>query len=484
MSVISDKLLRLARVVSDTADAVAVHELDGRITAWNHGAESLYGYSEEEALKLNVRDLVPVDERTNALDYVRPLLQGDTTAPFEAQRVAKDGRMFHVLVTATILTDEQGVTVAVGTIERDFTEWKQRETQLRQREGNLLAILENAVEAIITIDTRGIVESFNPAAERLFGYTRDEILGRNVSILMPAPYQNEHDAYIANYLRTGVRKIIGIGREVVGLRKDRTTFPIHLSVSQVSEGRDFFVGMIRDLSEQKQHEAMLLQAERLSAIGQAMTGLTHESRNALARSQANLRRLSRRLGDRPELVEFINGALRAQDEVGRLFDEVRQYAAPLVLDRQPCRLDELLSEAWNQLSNERAERVTNLRIVTPNVDCTCSLDRFTVRNALRNILQNSLAACSDPVELTATFMETINSGAPAIQLMLCDNGPGLAPDVRVKVFDAFFTTKTHGTGLGLAIVKRTVEAHGGMVSAKSEPGKGANFTLIFPRNYE
>jgi signal transduction histidine kinase len=238
---------------------------------------------------------------------------------------------------------------------------------------------------------------------------------------------------------------------------------------------------LRRLAERRRLAKRVVEAERLAAIGEAMAGLTHESRNALARSQANLRRLSRRLKDRPELLELIEAALAAQDDVQRLFEDVRQYAAPLRLRCEETDIRQLILEAWDKLALERAGRDARLFAEPNGIDLICQVDCFTLRNAFRNILENALAACEDPMRLEVTFQAVQLGGFPALQVSLCDNGPGFPPETVDSAFKAFHTTKTHGTGLGLAIVKRTVEEHGGRVALGTSPAQGAEIILTLPR---
>jgi signal transduction histidine kinase len=238
---------------------------------------------------------------------------------------------------------------------------------------------------------------------------------------------------------------------------------------------------LRRLAERRQMAKRLVEAERLAAIGEAMTGLTHESRNALARSQANLLRLSRRLRDRPELLVLIGAALAAQEDVQRLFEDVRQYAAPLRLRRESTDVRQLIFEAWEKLALDTKSRDAQLRETQGEADLVCRIDQFSIRNAFRNILENALAACEDPVRIDVAFQDAQLSGTPALQISIRDNGPGFPPETAERAFDAFHTTKTHGTGLGLAIVKRTVEEHGGRVAIGPE-GSGAEILLTLPRS--
>ncbi|MHC5050234.1 MAG: PAS domain S-box protein [Planctomycetota bacterium] len=424
-------------------------------------------------------------------------------------------------------------------------------------------ILDAAVEGILIIDAKGKVGSINPAALRMFGYTAEEVVGRNVSMLMPAPHRDEHDGYIAEYLATGARKIIGIGRETTGRRKDGTEFPLELAVSEVRLGdRQIFTGFVRDITERKEAERALreqrdfaeglietaqaivlvldpagrvvrfnkymeelsgyaleevkgkewfdvflperdrarirevfgdaiadlevrgninaivtkdgmereiswwaktmkdedgkvigllsvghnvtelrdaqervVQAERLAGIGEMIAGLAHESRNALQRMQACLEMLSLEVEDRAEALDYVRRIQKAQDYLSQLYDEVRNYAAPLKLEMQECDLRRL----WG--------------------------------------VDNAITAVGAEGKISADCQ----AGRSAVALTFSDSGSGLDADQKERIFRPFYSTKTQGTGLGLAIVKRIVEAHGGRVAVGTGSLPGAAIVVTLPR---
>lgn len=347
---------------------------------------------------------------------------------------------------------------------------------------NLRAILDTVVDAIITIDERGIMELVNPAAEQMFGYSRSEMLGQNVSMLMPSPYRDEHDGYLAAYCRTGVAKIIGTGREVVGRRKDGSEFPIDLAVSEVISGDTRkFTGIVRDMTERKRAEAMLLQSERLAAIGQMVTGLAHESRNALQRARACLDMLSLDLADQSRHVELIRRIQAALDELQRLYQEVRAYASPISLALGPCNLAEVCRQSWQDLV--QADGVSSISFVEEGtaINVTCTADHFRIEQVFRNVLENAIAVSPPDGVVTLTCDETDLEGRPAVCLTIIDQGPGLTAEQAVRIFEPFYTTKQRGTGLGMAICQRIVHAHGGDIQIESAPGEGASVRIILPR---
>ena len=275
---------RLAAVLRDSNDAVIVHDLEGRITAWNRGAEQMYGSTAAEALQQQMSDLVPEEERFAQQETIGRIVRGERVKSFETCRVTRDGERLEVWLTVTRLTDDRGKPIAIATTERDITERKRTENALAESERRMRAIVETAADAIITIGEDGIIDTFNPAAEKMFGYSSQEAIGQNVKMLMPSPYYEEHDGYISRFLQTGEARLIGLRREFISQRKDGSTFPVDLAVSKLRDGpRPLFTGFVRDLSERKalQQELLTIHSEEQRRIGsdlhdnvgQKLTGL-------------------------------------------------------------------------------------------------------------------------------------------------------------------------------------------------------------------
>ena len=339
----------------------------------------------------------------------------------------------------------------------------------------LEAILSNAVDSIITIDESGIVESVNPATESMFGYDADEIVGHNIKLLMPSPYRESHDSYLANYLNSGKKKIIGIGREVLGQRKDGSTFPIHLAVSEIRVGgKRFFTGMVRDISELKE-------SERLAAIGQMMTGLAHESRNAFQKSHACLTNLAYDVRELPESLELVHKVQHALDDLNELLDEVRNYAAPIILRKTDTHIESAIREIWSQLimANPDSGQIEFSVHSTSETPEHLNVDRLRIGQVFWNLLENARFATGESKGQVEVNIETDPSGKMVV-VSVSDTGPGIRPEQLDSIFQPFFTTKTKGTGLGLAICQRIVESHGGSLSVENQSAGGARFTVTLP----
>ena len=359
------------------------------------------------------------------------------------------------------------------------------------REAHLQSILDTVPEAMIVIDERGIIQSFSSAAERLFGCRAAEAIGQNVSTLMPAPYHENHDAYLQRYLNTGERRIIGIGRVVVGQRKDGSTFPMELAVGEMKSGdQRFFTGFIRDLTERQQTEARLqeLQSElvhisRLTAMGEMASTLAHELNQPLA-AIANYLRGSRRLleGASDEKSAAMRDALdKAADQAmraGHIIRRLRDFVARGESERRVESITKLVEEA----SALALVGVKDLGIrvqfqFKPEIDLVIA-DRVQVQQVVLNLIRNAMDAME-----TSQTRDLIVAIAPAdggqVRISVTDSGSGISPEIAEQLFQPFITTKRHGMGVGLSISRAIVEAHNGRIWVEPNPTGGTifHFTL-------
>ncbi|MDA7980558.1 MAG: PAS domain S-box protein [Pirellulales bacterium] len=457
---------RFQLLVQSVADyAIFLLNPQGEVISWNAGAKRINGFHENEIIGKHYSILFPPEE-INAGQPEEKLRAAQTHGRTyeEAWRLRKDGTRYWARTVLASLTADDGTLRGFAKIIHDDTPRHNAEEALRRSEERLRAVIESAVDGVITIDERGVILEVNPAALRLFGYSAGEMLGAKVDMLMPSPYREEHDNYLSRYLETSEAKIIGIGREVVGCRKDGTVFPLHLAVSEANvPNQRIFTGIVRDLSERHRAEQQLLKSERLAAIGEMVTGLAHESRNALQRTKACLEMLEYELEDRPEALELVRRVQAAQDHVHALYEEVRGYAAPIVLARVACNLDDIWREAWSILGHCRSSKI-RFRVIQETNDLTCDADRRSLVQLFRIIFENAIAACGDSGTVTVRVCDR-RVGEPAIEIYIGDSGPGFTEDQQQRVFEPFFTTKNTGTGLGMAIAKRIVEAHQGEISA-------------------
>ena len=334
----------------------------------------------------------------------------------------------------------------------------------------LAAILNTAVDAIITIDERGKILSANRALQKLFGYLPSELIGKNISCLMPEPDRSSHDGYLAKYQQTGKAAIIGIGRQVVGQRRDGSLIPVDLAVSEIQVGnRKMYTGIVRDMTERHQVESdlraaqqRLIQSERLTAIGQMMTGLAHESRNALQRSRACLDMLELDLQSSPDQHDLVKRTRSALVELQVLYEEVRSYAAPIQLERSRQSIRELCEETWLNLREQWQTRHIDL-VASCDACPVVSCDKQRICQVLRNIFENSFAVSPNGSSIFVDCRTSQRDQSSFAQISITDQGPGLNEEQRLRMFEPFYTTKTRGTGLGMAICHRIIDSHGGRI---------------------
>src|SRR5260221_25373 len=275
---------QLAAIVSSSDDAIVSKTLDGIVTSWNAGATNILGYQADEMIGQPTDGTLPPDRHQEEPQILVRLHRGERIRHYETIRLAKDGRRVDISLTVSPLFNQSGKVVGASKVARDITERKLAEQALRETAARLRALTETAVDGVILIDARGVVLMFNPACEKLFGYSADTVIGENVKMLMPQPYRHEHDRYITNYRDTRDPKIIGSGREVIGLRKGGSTFPMDLSVGEArQDGESIFLGIVRDITSRKPTEQELVHAPaglprfaRATSLGELTAAIAHE----------------------------------------------------------------------------------------------------------------------------------------------------------------------------------------------------------------
>jgi two-component system sensor kinase FixL len=391
-----------------------------------------------------------------------------------------------------------GLFFAVGAALSVGGEWFQRSgeralsthAELSDREAHLRSILDTIPDAMIVIDEAGLIRSFSPAAERLFGWSAAEAAGRNVSILMPSPNREAHDVYLERYYATGERRIIGIGRVVVGERRDGSSFPMELAVGEVKsrEGR-YFTGFVRDLSERQETESRLqeLQSEllhvsRLTALGEMASALAHElnqplsaisnyvtgSRAMLAREGADVAKV----GDALERAS--EQALRA----GQIIRRLRDFVARGETERRIESLPRLLQDASALALVGAREHGIDVRFaIDPGAGLVLA-DKVQVQQVVLNLIRNAMDAMEESPRRELGIEARADEGAMA-RVTIADTGPGISEEIAGQLFQPFVTTKADGMGIGLSISRTIIESHGGRLWAEPAPGGGTlfHFTL-------
>jgi two-component system, LuxR family, sensor kinase FixL len=337
------------------------------------------------------------------------------------------------------------------------------------------SVVDSAVDAIIVIDSRGIIEVFNRAAERMFGYNEADAVGQSVNMLMPSPYREDHDGYLANYLRTGRKKIIGIGREVVGRRRDGTTFPMHLSVGEMRIGSEpHFTGIVHDLTPRLELEARLREQSAMAHLGEMAAVIAHEVKNPLAAVRGAIQVIGGRLPadskDKPVISEIVSRI----DALDALIKDLLLFARAPQPRMLPVDLTALVRLTMTFLSDD--PMFAHLQIEIRGTSQPVQGDGELLRIVFQNLLINAAQA----IEGRGSIVVEFGGDDRSQRVRVIDHGPGMTPEVRKNLFRPFFTTKARGTGLGLPTAKRLVELHTGSIEVESAPGAGTTVTVSLP----
>ena len=467
---------RFRQVVEASPAGVLLVDAEGKILLVNAQIEKWFGYLRSELTGQVVEFLVPDSIRPShkalRVQYfgspdVRQLGSG---RDLHARR--KDGTEFPCDISLHPLPSEQGMQVMVHIV--DITERRRVEEERRQLESNrrLRFMVDNLPAGAVNVSEDTI--QINRAMEEITGYSRQELdtVKQWFSVLFRDREFQVYNQYLAdraaNFPQTCIWEL---------LRRDGQSRWVELTAFR--DGRDE-VWLLHDVTDRMRAQQQVVQAERLAAIGQMMTALAHESRNALQRAQACLEMLELDLEDRPELLNLARRSQVAVDELQRLYEEVRGYAAPLVLELREWNLQTISEEVWGYLKTARGQKQIQLISQAGDIATIRRVDRHRFGQVLRNIFENSVSALppAGGVIRIHYSVET-HAGKPRFRIAIQDNGPGLNAEQRLRIFEPFYTTKSRGTGLGMAIAKRIMEAHEGEI-AVGNLESGTEIVLLLP----
>lgn len=480
---------RLAAIVTSSDDAIIGKTLDGIVTDWNSGAETIFGYTAAEAIGKPLSMLLLAGQEDEMLDILERIREGERVEHYETRRRRKDGEVIDVSLTISPIWDSNGQLLGASKVARDITLTKRALVDLQEREAHLRSVLATIPDAMIVIDETGIMRSFSAAAERLFGYAAAEAIGRNVSVLMPSPYREQHDTYLARYFATGQKRVIGRGRTVTGLRKDGSTFPMELAVGEMVSGdRHAFTGFVRDLTERQATQRRLqdLQSElihmsRFTAMGEMASTLAHELNQPLTAVASYLNGCRRLLDgsespQKPMLRDAIDRAADQALRAGQIIRRMRQFVARGEGERQIEDLPRLIEEASAlALVGVREAGINVSFAFDPRVSFVLA-DRIQVQQVILNLIRNAIEAMQETTRRELTI-STAEQPDGMVEICVTDTGPGVAPEIAAQLFQPFVTTKPHGMGVGLSISRTIVETHGGRLWTAPNPGGGTTFGL-------
>lgn len=462
---------------------------EGNLVQVNRSFCALLGYEREALVRRHYRELTHPEDIERDERLFAQLLAGEIPSySIDKRYLHRTGTPIPVRVTSS-LVDLDGVHRL--SVVQDLRAERAALQGQRDGEARFRTVLETIPDAMVVIDERGLIEAFSPSAERMFGYNADEVIGQNVKILMPSPYHERHDGYLSHYMTTGERRIIGIGRVVSGLRKDGSTFPIELSVGEVTlEGRRIFTGFVRDLTSRKNAERELatLQAElshfaRVSEMTQMGSTLAHELNQPLT-AIVNYLQASRRLLQNhpgaapPRIEEAIDKAVAQADRAGQIIRRLREFVRKRDPERQEEDLNTVVQEA---LALALVGVKTTGVISQVSLDAAmpaAHIDKVQIQQVVLNLVRNAVEAMAQSPRRVLTVATEDQSGEAVVRVT--DTGSGMAPEVVERLFEPFLTTKVTGMGIGLSICRSIIEAHGGRIWAVPNPDGGTIFSFSIP----
>lgn len=489
-----------AAIVNSSDDAIVSKTLDGIITSWNPGAQRVFGYSAEEVIGRPMLLLFPKDKVAEEDEILAKIKKGERIEHFETIRIHKDGHPVNISATISPVYDGQGKIIGASKIARDISERKKIENELIEYREHLeelvatatsevKAILQTAVNGVVSIDEKGQIHLFNPAAEELFGWKSEEVIGRNVALLMEPSLAQEHDHYIQHYLTTGEKKIIGKGREIIALRKDGTTFPAHLAVghNQLSGNKHLFVAFIADITLQKKAEQELLQAKNnaeaaLKTKASFLANMSHEIRTPM-NSIIGFAEIALQEPSLPGHVkEHIKTILNAGNHLLIVINDILDFskieAGKIKIEKVCFHLEHALADVIKNLEAKAKEKGVKLILdIAENIPHRVLGDPTRLRQVILNLVGNAIKFS----KTGDVIISVVPQEGDMLHFSVKDSGIGMNPEQVKRVFDSFTqadistSRKYGGTGLGTTISKQIVELMGGSIGVTSVLNQGSDF---------
>jgi PAS domain S-box-containing protein len=482
---LNDDYSKLEAVLNTVIDGIITIDSHGVIQSFNRSAEHIFGYTACEVIGCNIKILMPEPYHSEHDGYLKNHHEtGDKKIigigrEVKAQR--KNGDVFSIELGVNEMATS-GEKMFVGSI-RDISDRKQAEQELRDNQAKLQAIVDNTVDGLITIDEKGYIETFNRACEQIFGYKFSEVMGQNVKILMPAPYHGEHDGYLKNYHDTGTKKIIGMGREVKGQRKDGSTFPLDLSVSEVNvQGRRLYSGIVRDISDRKEAEENIMQAN--AELEEFSYRTSHDLRSPLVSSIGLLNVVAEAIKEDNkevalESVAFVQKSLL---KLENLVKDILQLTKTKNIqeEKELVNLSAISEESISKFKNmdnfERLDIQTDLRFFG-NLQAEKSRVVLIIENLISNAIKYQDTNKANSFIKISSYQEKNN-----VVLEVRDNGLGVPKKQQnnmFKMFKRFHPRTSFGSGLGLYMMKKSADVLKGNIHYE-DSGDGSVFKLKLP----
>jgi two-component system sensor kinase FixL len=497
---------RLEASFEQAAVGMAQVALDGRWLRVNDQCSTITGYSKDELLGGSFQHITHPEDLAQDLAQIESLLSGEAERyAIDKRYLRKEGGIVWVHLTVTLIRNAVGAPDFFVVVIQDISDRKHVEANLVDSEARYRAIFDSAVEAIAVIDSRGNIQSINPAAQRIFGYAPAELVGKNVRTLMPQRIAKEHDAYLDRYRTTRARAIIGIGREVEGMRKDGTALSIDLSVAEWERaGQTFFTGIMRDITPRREAEAALRTSEetlrslqneyahlaRVNEMGEMAAAIAHEINQPLTAIVNNLN-AGLYAGEEgftqsafDEAQDVMTAASEQALRAGEIVRRLREFVGKSTGDRRVEAIDTLVDAASGLALIDAAANGIEIVRQSGAEGAEVRVDTVQIQQVIVNLLRNAIDALmtSPAPDRRITIATKVIEGSGAVEIRIADNGPGIPDELRSTVFEPFFTSKAKGMGMGLSVCRRLIEAHNGSIELETGAGTGAAFRLELPQN--
>lgn len=467
-------------ILEVAADGILTIDDRGLIEYVNPAISQIFGFDADELLGQNVRLLMPAPyEKAHdgyLENYRRTRERKILGVGREVMARHRDGTSFPIELAVSEVFDGSRRTFT-GTI-RDISARREAETVIREDHDRLREIFDSAIDGIVVIDESGTVLEVNRAVERIFGYTPDKLLDKNVRLLMPAPFREEHSSYLERYLETGKKRIIGIGREVRGLRQDGTIFPLHLTISEgYIDHQRVFTAFLRDLGRLREAEERVRQSEQLAELSTISAGIAHDVGTPMTTILGYAELLQKNVTNpknRERAGHIVDQVRRVKDLLRTLLD----IARPRNASPQALLLVDVLDHSLEFFREKLKGRgIVVERVYSPVSEVVANRDRL--EQVFLNLIVNAIDAMPNGGTLTVHLVQT---SPELIEICVADTGIGIEREVLDQIFEPFYTTKERGkgTGLGLLVSQRIIHDHGGKISAASEVGEGTRISILLP----
>lgn len=485
-----------------SADAGLWHiDVINNVNQWDDRCLAVFGTSRasfDNSYEAWANLVHPEDLPASEKNYMHCLKTGDHYD--DVHRVIHpDGSIHFVHATGSITQNEHGISVRVTGLVFDITDKQDAEVKrvtelnkLWESQQRLQAIIKNTVDGIITINNEGYIDTFNLAAENMFGYSAKEVIGKNVRILMDSFHSVKHDNYLKHHISTGENTIIGVGRELKGKRKDDSLFPMELAISEFTLDSGFiFTGIVRDISQRKNLEGQLLQSQKMEALGTLAGGIAHDFNNILAIITGNAELAKMNAENTSSTRQNINNIINTSEQAAKLIKQIMTFSRMSTTKISVMNLREAITWAVEMIATMIPVGIVFKKDFVDFERCIINADESQIQQVILNLFTNAIFSMKNKRgsinirlrEASGVLSRVLNDKAKYIELTIRDEGEGIASKDIDKIFDPFFTTKKvgEGTGLGLSVVHSIVRKHHGDIRVESEKGKGTCLFLYFPR---